>query len=169
MRPGGGHGKGAAFERQTCREISLWLSQGVNDDLFWRSAMSGGRATVQFKKGRANRFQAGDLSAISALGEKLTELFLIECKCYNDLQMIGLYLGLKTGVHKHWQETLEDARRHKRWPMLVARQSRTPTFMLLTRDGVNFFDLKKHVIAHFPALRVYVLWYADFLKAAKRP
>lgn len=169
MRPGGGHSKGAAFERQTCRELSLWLSHGENDDLLWRSAMSGGRATVQFKKGRANRFQAGDMSAISALGEKLTELFLIECKCYGDLQMIGLYLGLKTGIYKHWHETLDDAAKHKRWPMLIARQSRTPTFLLLNRDGLSFFGLQEHVVAYFRAPAVYVLWFSDFLTHARRP
>lgn len=169
MRPGGGHAKGAAFERQTCRELSLWLSLGEHDDLFWRSAMSGGRATVQFKKGRTSRSQAGDLSPISALGEKLTDLFLMECKCYGDLQMIGLYIGLKTGIHKHWQETVQDAKDHKKWPMLIARQSRLPTFVLLSIDGVHFFDMQRKVVAHFPVLRVHVLWYDDFLKSARRP
>lgn len=169
MRPGGGHSKGAAFERAVCRDLSLWLTAGQHDDLLWRSAMSGGRATVRFKKGRASRSQAGDISPISGVGEKLTDLFLLECKHYRDLQMIGLYLGLTTGIHKHWKETVEDAQRHKKWPMLIAKQSRTPTFVLLDQRGLDFCDLQNHVIAHFPELDVYVLWYGAFLKEAKRP
>ncbi len=77
MRPGGGHSKGASFERQVCRDLSLWLTEGKHDDCFWRSAMSGGRATVRFKKGRTSRSQAGDISPISGIGEKLTDLFLL--------------------------------------------------------------------------------------------
>ena len=169
MRAGGGHSKGAAFERAVCRDLSLWLPNGKHDDLFWRSAMSGGRATVRFKKGRTSRSQSGDISPISGAGEKLTDLFLLECKCYGDLQMIGLYLGLKTGINKHWQETVEDAARHKKWPLLIAKQSRMPSFVLMNRAGLDFCNLRASYLAHFLDPAVYVLWYDTFLKEAKRP
>lgn len=169
MRPGGGHAKGASFERKACRELSLWLSEGKNDDLFWRSAMSGGRATVQFKKGRENRSQVGDLSPISSKGETLTDLCIFECKFYRDLQMIGLYLGLKTGINKHWKELQEDASLRHKWPVLIARQNRTPTFMCLSTPAVEFFSLESAVIAFFPALDLNLLWYDVFLQNARRP
>ena len=169
MRAGGGHSKGASFEREVCKDLSLWLSAGDHDDLLWRSAMSGGRATVRFKKGRTSRSLAGDISPISAGGEKLTDIFLLECKHYRDLQMIGLYMGLKSGVNLHWQETVEDASRHEKWPLLIAKQNRLAPFVLLSRSGLLFLDLKKHALAHFPTLGVYVLWYSVFLEFAKRP
>jgi len=46
MRKGGGKAKGASFERDICRRLSLWVSAGKQEDVFWRSAMSGGRSTV---------------------------------------------------------------------------------------------------------------------------
>ena len=49
MRKGGGKEKGSSFERLVCKRMSMWLSKGERDDLFWRSAMSGGRATVQLR------------------------------------------------------------------------------------------------------------------------
>ena len=169
MRAGGSHQKGAAFERFACRQLSLWLSNGAYDDLLWRSTMSGGRATVAFKKGRESRGTAGDLSPISAAAEKLTDLFVFECKHYRNLQIVGLYMGLKTGINVHWQEAKEDARRHKRWPALIAKQNRMPTFMLLSWEGIAYFELKASVIATFHSIGAHVLWFESFLQAAKRP
>lgn len=169
MRAGGAHAKGAAFERDSCRRLSLWLSEGEHDDLLWRSTMSGGRATVQFKKGRASRATAGDMSPISSLAERLTDLCLFECKHYRDLQLVGLYMGLKTGINLHWQEAREDAAKHKRWPVLIAKQNRLPTFMLLTKPALDFFALEAAVLAFFPSLGAYVLWFERFLQEAQRP
>ena len=70
-----------------CR-LSLWLSGGVADDLLWRSAMSGGRATLQFKRdNKSNRRQSGDLSAIGQGAYEFCEQTYIECKHYRDLQI----------------------------------------------------------------------------------
>lgn len=124
---------------------------------------------MQFKKGRASRAQAGDLSPISSQGEMLTDLFLFECKHYRDLQMIGLYLNLKTGICAHWQKAREQAAQHNRWPVLIAKQNRTPTFMLLTKPGVDFFALSGGIHAFYPRIAAHVLWFSDFLAGAKRP
>jgi hypothetical protein len=51
MRKGGGKQKGSQFERDVCRELSLWVSHGKQEDVYWRSAMSGGRSTVAALKG----------------------------------------------------------------------------------------------------------------------
>jgi|LakMenE18May11ns_1017448.scaffolds.fasta_scaffold9956568_3 hypothetical protein len=58
-----GHGKGGQFERDVCREISLWWSDGTNDDWFWRSSQSGGRATQRAKNGQTTINAAGDIAA----------------------------------------------------------------------------------------------------------
>ena len=80
MRKGGGKEKGSAYERAICKRLSLYVSKGKRDDLFWRSAMSGGRATLQAKKGKKAQAQAGDITSIAAEGNKLTSTFMIECK-----------------------------------------------------------------------------------------
>lgn len=72
--------KGGAFERQTCRDLSEWLSEGKRDDLLWRSSMSGGRATVRGRKGKTTAGHYGDVAATCPQGEPLTRAFAIELK-----------------------------------------------------------------------------------------
>lgn len=180
MRDGGSKAKGSSFERQVCRDLSMWMSHRQRDDLFWRSAMSGGRASVQFKKGKQNRTQTGDITAIDPLGEKLTSKFLIECKFYRDLQLQAIYTDAeKAGLSGFWRECERQAMQYDKFPMLIAKQNRTPTLLCLNFRGLSFlFDqssspssikLTEHVMAIFPRLDVYILWYKDFLLHAERP
>src|SRR5215467_5249762 len=89
MKSASGKAKGSAFEREISKLMSLWISHGTRDDIFWRSSLSGGRATVQFKKGRENRSQIGDLSAIDPLGEWLISRFVTEIKSYKNLGIVS--------------------------------------------------------------------------------
>jgi hypothetical protein len=75
----GGHNKGSSFERAIAKQLSLWWSKGVNDDIFWRTAGSGGRATVRGRKGQAS-VQVGDLCAIDPQGEPFNRQVVIELK-----------------------------------------------------------------------------------------
>jgi len=72
--------KGSEFERDTCRRLSLWLSDGEHDDWLWRSATSGARATVRARKGKSTRGHCGDIAATCPEGERLTKLVTIELK-----------------------------------------------------------------------------------------
>jgi hypothetical protein len=58
----GGSKKGGRFEREVCTDLSLWWSDGKEDDLFWRSAGSGGRSTRRKKKGSRTKNQGGDIT-----------------------------------------------------------------------------------------------------------
>lgn len=73
-------GKGSGFERELCRRLSLWASGGKDDDWFWRSSQSGGRATTRFRKGKTTRGHCGDICATSKDGEWLTTLVTFEAK-----------------------------------------------------------------------------------------
>ena len=72
--------KGSSFERKMCKEFSLWWTNGERDDVFWRTAMSGGRATVRARKGMGTHGQYGDLSAIDPIGEPFTKAIVTEFK-----------------------------------------------------------------------------------------
>jgi len=127
-----GKSKGSAFERKTCKQLSLWVSNGKDEDLFWRSAMSGGRATVGAKTGKKLRRQAGDISATSEEGCKLTNMFFVECKHYADLNVLPFLLGRKTGkLAGFWRVACREARKHDKQPMLIAKQNMFPTFVLV--------------------------------------
>jgi hypothetical protein len=79
VKKGGGKGKGSSFERKVCVLLSLWVTNGKKKDAFWRSSMSGGRATIHVKRGDKNR-QAGDIAAVAPEGHQFTDVFFAECK-----------------------------------------------------------------------------------------
>lgn len=146
MRAGGGPAKGAAFERECCRRLSLWLTDGKRDDLFWRSSMSGGRATLQHRKGKTNLAQVGDICAIDSEGEKLLLHFVsIECKFHRSLDIVLSVLQRRGRLWKFWEQTVEQADRVKRCPMLIARENRVPTLMLI---GEGLHDSIDNRIGH---------------------
>lgn len=84
--------KGSEFERSMAKEISLWWSEGAREDLFWRSAGSGGRATQRAKSGKSTANSAGDLMAMDAAGQTLLDVLTIELKRgYNSYTIQDLF------------------------------------------------------------------------------
>lgn len=72
--------KGSAFERAVCKDLSLWWTGGSSDDVFWRTAGSGGRATTRAKKGSATAGAYGDIGAVDPSGEALLKVVTLELK-----------------------------------------------------------------------------------------
>lgn len=72
--------KGSAFERSICKLLSTWYSHGKRDDIFWRTAGSGARATTRMKKGMMTADSAGDMCAIDESGKVLTAISIWEFK-----------------------------------------------------------------------------------------
>lgn len=140
MRPGGGKSKGAQFEREVCVILSKWVSSGQKEDVYWRSAMSGGRATVGFKSGKKHSSQVGDISCIAPIGNKFHDTFAIECKNYADLNFLGLLTG-KGKLVDFWDEIGSQAMTHSKYPFLVAKQNRMKTMVCLGRFGMRTLGL----------------------------
>lgn len=168
MRKGGGKSKGASFERLVCKELSLWLSQGDQEDVLWRSAMSGGRSTVAHAKGKRMAAQAGDISSVHILGHLFIEKFFVECKNYSDLQLIGIFTD-KGHLVKFWAEAKAQALRYKKLPMLVAKQNQYPTVVCLSREALGALNLKFECTLTAPKINLYVVKFDRFLKTALRP
>lgn len=134
MRKGGGKRKGSGFERYVCKALSRWVSNNSQiEDLFWRSAMSGGRATVARKQGKDVR-QAGDITAVSPTGHSLTEAWYIECKFYRRVNLEGWAVNNTGKLKKWWRTCLNNAKHHERKPMLIVKQNGWPIF-IVTRPG----------------------------------
>lgn len=130
MRKGGGKAKGAGFERHICTQLSLWVTNGKRKDVFWRSAMSGGRATVAKRKGVDLSRQAGDITAIAPEGHPVTDMLYIECKFYRDLQFARFVLHNKGTLAKFWRETRTQAKRYGKLPVLIAKENRGDVLVL---------------------------------------
>lgn len=131
MRKGGGKQKGAAFERKVCVALSLWVSGGKRQDLFWRSAMSGGRATLGRRKGIDLAYQSGDVTAVHPQGHALTGIYYIECKHIKAAELERFALGLGGKTQEFWKTAQREAKEHQRVPMLILRANGRPTICVL--------------------------------------
>jgi len=149
---GGGKAKGAAFERDICRRLSLWYTNGKQDDVFWRSAISGGRATTSGRttyfyhsKGKRPRIGrreakelphvAGDVCAVHPEGFKFVDEWFVECKHVRDLQL-HRFLIAQGKLWVFWIQACTQAEQHHKLPMLIARQSGGfPELLLLDIAG----------------------------------
>ena len=165
MRRGGGKAKGAQFERDVCRDLSLWVSEGKQEDIFWRSAMSGGRSTIAAKRGKRLAAQAGDISCIHEMGMKFAAKFLIECKFYADLQYGGLMTG-KGHLVEFWQETVTEAVRCEKFPLLIAKQNRISPMACLGSDGARLLGIEYRALLIAPKQGLHIIPWHEFLAKA---
>jgi hypothetical protein len=131
--------KGASFEREVCRRLSLWLSGGESDSLIWRSAMSGGRATIQANSGKINLTQSGDVSAVGRGAYEFCERTFVEVKHYRDLSIARGFVCATGTLAKFWEVAQREAFRHGKAPLLVARQNLYPT-LAITRANARIFN-----------------------------
>lgn len=135
MRPGGSKAKGASFEREVCKALSLWVSHGKREDLYWRSAMSGGRATVASRVGKNLASQAGDISSIDKTGWPLTADLYFEAKHVKDLSLDNFIIKGTGPLAGYWKTAIREAEKYEKSPVIIARQNRFPT-LLIAHDHV---------------------------------
>lgn len=166
MKTGSGKQKGSAFERKVCKQLSLWVSHGKKEDLFWRSAMSGGRATVARSRGRDVR-QAGDITAVAPEGHELTNAAYIECKHYRDLALTAFVLEGRGTLAKFWFRTRDEALKRQKFPWLVAKQNRLPTLLLV--PYVIRTKAAPACVIHIGDERVGIFLFDEFLKVKFSP
>jgi hypothetical protein len=126
----GSKNKGSSFERTISRKLSLLVSGGERTDCFWRSALSGGRATLQLDQGILNQAQAGDISAISREGLWLIDNYQIECKHYADLEFTSGFLSNTGVLHGFWKSLVKDSLARNKYPLLIAKQNNRPIVMM---------------------------------------
>src|SRR3954464_11883516 len=96
-------GKGASFERDLCKRLSLWWTDGERDDVFWRTSQSGGRATSRTKKGKKTKNSYGDICAVDPIGQPLLDLITFEVKRgYNKDSFTDLLDKPKSSIYMKW-------------------------------------------------------------------
>jgi len=139
MKPGGGKQKGSAFEREICKKLSLWISDNERDSVFWRSAMSGGRATVGFKKGVVRNTQVGDISSIDPIGNKLTDKYVVECKFYKNIHLQSMLFGKpkENSIYEFWITLNNQAKKAGKYPLLIIKQNGMPTLIGITHGNLQ--------------------------------
>lgn len=135
MRPGGGHSKGADFEREIVKKLSLWASSGARQDIFWRSPGSGSRHTAVGNKDAAAH--AGDICATHELGRLFCEHVIVECKSYKRWDWRGFLLTNRGELHTFWEKLSEQARNTQRFPILIAKENGQPPLVITYPIGMQ--------------------------------
>jgi len=167
MKAGGSKAKGAQFERDICVILSKWITNGSREDVFWRSAMSGGRATVGYKSGKKLSSQAGDISCIQPIGHRFIQEFVPECKFYANLDYQGLLTG-RGKLLQFWNVLNEQSRRYKKHPFLICRQNRMHSYVCLDKAGLRTLGLRDlHVSLISIVYDMYLMEVSAFVKMCK--
>lgn len=123
------------------QRLSLWVSDATSKDLFWRSAMSGGRYTVQRRgPGLGAENSVGDISANHPDGFLFLEIFSVECKFYADLKMPLPIFGHLGEFPNIWYKPLEEAKSAGREPFVIAKQNRQDPLLLTTKRGYQILQ-----------------------------
>lgn len=137
MRAGGGKNKGSGYEREVCKKLSLWISDGKASDLFWRSSISGGRATVAFRKGESLKRQSGDITATAPEGHALTSRYFIECKHVKSLEIESFLLRNKGTLASFWRVVLKEAEKYGLEPLIIARQNHCKDIIIFKASSLR--------------------------------
>lgn len=151
-------GKGSQFERKICKILSLWWSGGSNEDVFWRSQNSGGRATYRARRGgKVLKGQDSDISAIHKSGRKFLKMFTVELKRgYSKSSFYDVLDKPRKGAQQKWEEWIEQIHEsHTRsgtvgWILIHQRDRREPilfySFSLWDKFFNNLVRLKHPTI-----------------------
>lgn len=137
--------KGSQFERDICKQLSLWWTKGENDDVFWRSASSGGRATQRKKQGKKTFGQDGDVQATNPIGQRLIDVTVIEIKKgYNKSTLVDLLdKGSKNAKQQYekWFEKIEQESKDAgafAWMLIHKRDRREALVFIPIRLWLKF-------------------------------
>lgn len=164
--------KGGEFERKICKDLSLWLSNGKYKDVLWRSAMSGGRATVAFKKGERQQ-AVGDVCAIRPEGMKFCSLFYLELKHLKDAGIEHLFFSLGSAgqLVGIWNKAVKEAEKHERYPLLIVRQNQRATVLGGTHQSLVIllddpaFQLRNRTVCFIEL----GLWFIPYIQLLSTP
>lgn len=141
MRRGGGHAKGAGFERRIAKLIVKAFKQhGIKQRECWRSVLSGGHI-----------ISYGDLE----MSDRLLDLFpfSVECKFRKKIRW-ERYLTVPSARHKSWEEwkwvTQAEEGAAKRTdrnliPLLVLKENRGPIYAMYesVKDGLRIMPFSR--------------------------
>lgn len=101
--------KGGQFERAFCKRLSLWWTGQKRDDIFWRTASSGGRATVRIRQSRSTAGGYGDICALHPSGEPLLDVGVFELKRGYNKHSVHDLLDRPSTVMPEWEKFIGQA------------------------------------------------------------
>jgi hypothetical protein len=167
MKAGAGKIKGIIWERKICAQLSLWVTNGKQNDVFWRSAVSGGRATVRLQKGIRSKHISGDICAVHEAGNLLMKYLFIEAKSYRILNLDRLIKG--TGnLSNFWTIAKQQAKDNFKYPFLIAKQNMLEPLVCINWKTVKMLDISDMLLMSVYKSDLHILLWSDFLDLEAR-
>jgi hypothetical protein len=150
--------KGSSFERDICRQLSLWWSYGQRDDLYWRCAGSGAMAKTRSKVGKNTFGQYGDIQATDPIGQPLLDVFTIEVKRgYSSASFMNMLDKPDSAAMQVWesffQQVSQDSKnaKSKSW-MIIWRRDRKQALVYMPMTIISS-PLGMYIKLTFPHLK----------------
>lgn len=136
MKAGGGKRKGSSFERYIAKQLSLWISKGIRNDIFWRTHSSGSLGTVGKR-----RLEYGDIMAIDDAGKPLTDKYNIECRHGKVLNFKDLiYHPKSSSLIQMITEGRVNAEKSERQPLWILKEQNKEVMVMMNYDRVSLFE-----------------------------
>ena len=138
--------KGPSFERDCCRLLSLWITNGKRDDVLWRN-----RVRITSKTKHAE-YQLGDVTAAHALGIPFISVFNVELKTgYSKTRkgkrtknipwdLLDLIDGKDKTFLNFWEQTYRDACISQRIPLLIFKRDYHEPAVAIRSMDINRFE-----------------------------
>ena len=143
--------KGNNFEREVSKLLSLFLSEGKEDDLLYRTASSGARYTSRKMKGKDTRNQSGDITSITPEADDFINSVNIEVKHYKDIGLWSLFTGASnSNILEFWNQVRRDADSTSKLPMLIVKQNYKPVLLVTNEIMYNI------LVGHFKYPKVQI-------------
>jgi len=174
--------KGSSFEREICKQLSLWWTDDERDDVFWRTSGSGARATTRRKNDIRTKYEYGDVTFTDPIGQPFIDVFLIELKrgYSSDVSVLDLLdkdIDMKLPILLQWWKKAEEEKQfaERKYSIIIFRRNRRKACIFMSRQLYNVLadqsgDFSGSNITWRPAQEIYevnyfeLLLFEDFLK-----
>lgn len=158
--------KGKDFEREIAKDMSLWLTNGEDQDTIWYTKSSGGRATRRIQAHQvSSRFDHGDLGPDGSKAEYFFETFSCELKTgYGKKGKKQTTLWAVMDIidsqqqtpmfYDFWWQAVNDAQESNREPILIFRRNRRTACIAMNHYVFNSFMSCKNTKPEFDIMSI---------------
>lgn len=160
MKPGAGKAKGSGFEGQIAKKLSAAL-QPLN---FIRTQGSGARvggknfATIGQMFGEdALKLFVGDVVPVNERDTGLTFKYSVETKFYKTPDNFTALASGNANIYKWFEESVTDAAKIDKIPMLVFKWNHTPVFVAIEKTDQQLNVKSKFELVQTRHLQIFLL------------
>lgn len=159
---------GNNFERNFSKKLSLWASNGQDDNCFWRDLSSGARSTTRKKQGKDSNIKA-DIISVDFKYKPFTDLFYLDTKSYKEFNSFIINpKNLKSNkLFLQWVKTVNECPQNM-FPVMPCniRDRITPDFIIVPYDLIFYCDMCQYYEVSYDKKRYcfYLVLQDDFFK-----